>query len=310
MRVAVFADIEGSFGIWRMRQCKTGTGEWQYGRERLTEDVNRVIKGAFDAGAKSVVVKDTHDTGFNCIRKSLDSRAEYIGGHYIEPTFFGDVLNCDLVLYVGIHDASGTEGAFFPHTHFGIFSEVRINGRVVSEMDVYGGYLGEFGIPVGFVSGEDIAVKQATESLPWAESVAVDKKKEAYTYGEKSVKYLKKGRRQLEEKAAVVVKNISRMKPLILEGPLHFEVTFRSEKLLSKYNSWNFTRKDLTVEWESKNMIEGFDNFNKLTFFPKKVYPFRRQLLFFMRSYYRIKNGYFYPKPNSEGAVRLSDIKY
>ena len=50
MHVAVFADIEGSFGIWRMRQCRMGTPEWQYGRACLTEDVNHVVQGAFDGG--------------------------------------------------------------------------------------------------------------------------------------------------------------------------------------------------------------------------------------------------------------------
>lgn len=33
-----------------MRQCRVGTGEWQYGRSCLTEDVNQVIQGAFDGG--------------------------------------------------------------------------------------------------------------------------------------------------------------------------------------------------------------------------------------------------------------------
>ena len=72
MHVAVFTDIEGSFGIWRMRQCHTGTAEWQYGRHCLTEDVNSVIRGAFDGGASEVTVKDTHDSGFNCIVKKLE----------------------------------------------------------------------------------------------------------------------------------------------------------------------------------------------------------------------------------------------
>jgi len=44
MHVGIFADIEGSFGIWRMRQCRMGTPEWQYGRECLTKDVNCVIQ--------------------------------------------------------------------------------------------------------------------------------------------------------------------------------------------------------------------------------------------------------------------------
>jgi D-amino peptidase len=56
MHVGIFADIEGSFGIWRMRQCRMGTSEWQYGRECLTKDVNCVIQGAFDGGAQQVTV--------------------------------------------------------------------------------------------------------------------------------------------------------------------------------------------------------------------------------------------------------------
>ena len=72
MHVTIFADIEGAFGIWRMRQCRTGTREWQYGRECLTADVNHIILGAFDGGADRVPVKDTHDTGFNCLKKKLD----------------------------------------------------------------------------------------------------------------------------------------------------------------------------------------------------------------------------------------------
>jgi len=36
MYAGVFADIEGSFGIWRIRQCRMGTREWQYVRECLT----------------------------------------------------------------------------------------------------------------------------------------------------------------------------------------------------------------------------------------------------------------------------------
>ncbi|MFH1435558.1 MAG: M55 family metallopeptidase [Pseudomonadota bacterium] len=153
MHVAVFADLEGSFGIWRMRQCRTGTPEWQYGRQCLTADINAVIDGAFQGGASRVTIKDTHDTGFNCLIDKLDPRAAYVGGHFVQPTFFGRVSSYDLILYAAIHAASGTPDAFFPHTHYGIFSEMKINGRAVCEMELYGGYLGEYGAPIGFVSG-------------------------------------------------------------------------------------------------------------------------------------------------------------
>jgi D-amino peptidase len=303
MHVAVFADIEGSFGIWRMRQCRMGTGEWQYGRSCLTDDVNHMIHGAFDGGAKRVTVKDIHESGFNCLIDRLDRRASYVGGHFIKPTFFGDVQNYDLVLFAAIHAASGTIDSFFPHTHYGIFSEVRINGKPVCEMDIYGAYLGEFGVPIGFVSGEDIAVRQALDALPWAKSVVVDKREETYTSGSQSIEYLSKGRGKLRAAAAEAVRHVSDMKPLVLSGPLHFEVTFRSEKLADRYNTWDFDQEGTIITWDADTMIEGFEKLNKITFFPKSIYPVRRQMMFCMRVLYRLKNTFFAPKPNPEGAA-------
>lgn len=303
MHIGVFADIEGSFGIWRMRQCRVGTAEWQYGRACLTADVNAVVQGAFDGGAQRVTVKDTHETGFNCLRDKLDARADYIGGHYVAPSFFGDVAAYDMILYVAIHAASGTENAFFPHTHYGIFSEVTLNGSPVCEMDVYGAYIGEFGTPIGFVSGEDTAVAQATAALPWAVAVVVDKRQETYEDNEKSRQYLDEGRRELRRMAAVAVQGKDRMQPLVLSGPLHFQAEFRTRALADKFNTWGFAQTDRTVEWESGNMIDGFEMFNKLTFFPRKIYPFRRPLTFLMRNYHRVKSRYFGPEPNSEGAL-------
>jgi len=302
MHVGIFADIEGSFGIWRMRQCRMGTREWQYGRSCLTEDVNSVIQGAFDGGAEKVTVKDTHEVGFNCLIDRLDSRASYIGGHYINPSLFGKIKDLDLVLYVAIHAASGTGGAFFPHTHYGIFSEMKLNSRRACEMDIYGAYLGELGIPIGFVSGDDIAVKQALEVLPWAESVIVEKRKEVYTSGEKSIRYLKEGRLLLQHSAKKAVRQASRMKALVIPGPIHFEAVFRTRQLADKFNTWDFKQTNEKVEWEAENMIKGFEMLNKLTFLPKKIYPFRKPLIFSMRNYFRIKNTYFAPKPNSEDA--------
>jgi len=309
MHIAVFADIEGSFGIWRMRQCRMGTAEWQYGRHCLTEDINHVVAGAFDAGAAKVTVKDTHEVGFNCIIDKLDPRATYVGGHFITPTFYGDISDVDLVLYVAIHAASGTKDAFFPHTHYGIFSEMQLNGRRVCEMDIYAGYLGEFGIPVGFVSGEKIAVLQALKVLPWAKSVNVLKQKEVYTSGKQTKIYLAEGRRKLREKAAQAVNDIKKMKPLVHPGPLHFSADFRSIELANKCNTWNFEQKEKTVEWRAENMIDGFEKLNMLTFFSKKIYPIRGPVSFLTRCFFRVKNTYFCPKPNPEGAPMISTIK-
>lgn len=69
MHVAVFADLEGAFGIWRMRQCRTGTAAWQYGRECLTADVNAVVRGAFDDGATVRFTAPNMTEGFEVLNK-------------------------------------------------------------------------------------------------------------------------------------------------------------------------------------------------------------------------------------------------
>ncbi len=303
MHVAVFADIEGSVGIWRMRQCRWGTAEWQYGRHCLTEDVNHVVQGAFEGGADKVTIKDTHETGFNCLIPKLDKRARYIGGHYATPTFFGNIADYDLVLYVAIHAASGTENAFFPHTHYGIFSKVTVNGKPVCEMDLYGAYLGEHGVPVGFVSGEDTAVNQALEALPWAKSVVVSKERDTYTSKENSPDYLRRTRETLKTTAAEAVKQGNDMKPLQLKGPFHIEAVFRKKALADRFNTWDLDQNGAVVSWRADNMIEGFNKLNLLTFFPKKIYKIRRPLLFFSRQVYRFKSSYLAPKANPEDAV-------
>lgn len=307
MHVAIFTDIEGCFGIWRMRQCRTGTRQWQYGRACLTQDVNHLIQGALEGGADRVTVKDTHVTGFNCLINRLDRRAHYVGGHFTRPTFFGNVSDYDLVLYVGIHAAAGTPDAFFPHTHFGVFSQVLLNGEPASEMDIYGGYLGEYGVPVGLVSGDAAAIGQARARMPWIETVEVDKRKEIYTAGQASTRYLKEGRAKLTQAAARAVDQAQRMQPLKWAPPLRFEARFRNAGLANRFNTWRFEQDDSRVFWEAGDMIEGFDAFNRLTFLPRRLYPFRHVAIGLIRTFHRVRSGYFAPRPDSEGAASTAD---
>ena len=91
------------------------------------------------------------------------------------------------------------------------------------------------------------------------------------------------------------------MQPFRMSGPLHFEAVFRSQSLADRFNTWGFDQNGPCVEWHAPNMVEGFDSFNKLTFFPRRIYPVRRQLLFFYRMLNRLRSTLFAPTPNREG---------
>jgi D-aminopeptidase len=101
----------------------------------------------------------------------------------------------------------------------------------------------------------------------------VDKAEKTYTSGSQSIRYLSQGRNQLRQAAESAVLASDSMKPLKLEGTLDFEAEFRSQELADKFNTWSFAQKGRMVSWRSDNIIAGFDNLNKLVFFPKENLP-------------------------------------
>ena len=83
MKIFIVADIEGAVGVSKRSQCYFLKPDFQYGRQCLTDDVNAVIKGAIEAGADSIVVRDTHEmgrisSGRICIPESNTSAANRI----------------------------------------------------------------------------------------------------------------------------------------------------------------------------------------------------------------------------------------
>ena len=115
MKIFIVADIEGAVGISKRSQCYFMKPDFQYGRRCLTDDVNAVVKGAIEAGADGIVVRDTHETGENIIRENLPPGVEYIGGQPDRPfPILGDPSGADLVFLVASHARSGSPGGFFP----------------------------------------------------------------------------------------------------------------------------------------------------------------------------------------------------
>lgn len=146
------------------------------GRRLLTDDVNAVIRGLFDGGAKAVTVLDGHGGGnrlIDVLVDELDPRAKIITqapyDAYIDPVKPGAF---DAIVAVGMHAKSGS-GGFWAHTYtYG--TEIIFNGRAVSESEFIALAYGSVDIPLIFVSGDDVLGK-SLQPLSWIEYVAVKK---------------------------------------------------------------------------------------------------------------------------------------
>jgi D-amino peptidase len=180
--VFVSIDMEGIAGIATLQQVWRGSDDFPASRKLMTLEANAAVEGAFQGGATSVVVNDSHGDMYNLLPEEMDARAELLTGTpkpWSMMQGFGS--DFDVALFIGYHAAAGTEAAVLDHTYSGrLLYEVRLNGDAVGEAELNAALAGTYGVPVGLVTGDDKACAQANKSLRGIRTVSV---KEAYGRG-------------------------------------------------------------------------------------------------------------------------------
>lgn len=174
MDVFISVDMEGIAGITTMRQILRGTDDYPRSRQLMTDEANAAVAGAFEGGAKRVVVSDSHGDMGNLLADRLDRRAELVAGTPKLPWSMLTGIGPDyaLAMFVGYHAGGGVEAAVMDHTYTGYFFDVRVNGDQWNETHLNAALAGSFGVPVGLVTGDDKCCEQA-KRLKGVRTVAV-----------------------------------------------------------------------------------------------------------------------------------------
>src|SRR5438552_12129851 len=177
--VFVSIDMEGIAGISTLQQVWRGSDDFPASRRLMTLEANAAVEGAFQGGASSVVVNDSHGDMYNLLPEELDPRAQLLTGTP-KPWSMMQGFGSDFgaALFIGYHASAGTEAAVLDHTYSGrLLYEVRLNGEAVGEAELNAALAGTYGVPVGLVTGDDKACSQAAKRLPGIRTVVV---KEGY----------------------------------------------------------------------------------------------------------------------------------
>jgi D-amino peptidase len=177
--VFVSIDMEGIAGIAHLRQVWRGSDDFPAARKLMTAEANAAVAGAFEGGATSVVVNDSHGDMENLLPEEMDPRAELIlGSPKVLSMMQGFGSDFDVALFVGYHAAAGTQAAVLDHTYSGrLLYEVRLNGEPATEAELNAAFAGTYGVPVGLITGDDKACDQVAKRLPGIRTVVV---KEGY----------------------------------------------------------------------------------------------------------------------------------
>jgi len=217
-------DIEGITNVDSFDMVQTNSG---YGYVKacanLMLDTNAAISGFYDAGVEKVYVYDGHSKGTNFIKEMLDPRAEQVFSHNWHKLITSGEINA--YAEVGLHAMAGAENAFLEHTQSSkTWYDYKINGKSSGELIQGAAYVGAYGIPMIFVSGDDALAKEAQEFIPGI-AVAVVK----HANGRNNAMSLPEdeARALIYETAKKSVSLIDKIKPYKVSLPAEILVTYQ-----------------------------------------------------------------------------------
>ncbi len=175
MKILIAADMEGVTGVVHWDHANPDHAEYPRFRRLMTGDVNAAIRGAFEGGAKEVIVTDGHGAGRNLLIEELDPRARLnIGDPSPYVMVEGVDSGVDAAMFVGYHARAGARQAILSHTWSGRrVAGVWLNGAEVGEIGLNAAVCGHFEAPVIMISGDQTACAEATELLGGVETAVV-----------------------------------------------------------------------------------------------------------------------------------------
>ena len=182
MRIYLSVDMEGLAGVAHPQQVTfaAGVDRSDYDRSRglMAGEANAAIEAAFEAGAREVVVNDSHWQMRNLRAEDLDPRARLLIGDkplsMTEGSGDGPEGAFDAAAFIGYHAGAGNSDGVIAHTYSSAtVMEVRVNGRPHNEAGLNAIRLGQFGTPAVLVAGDDALAAEIETLLPWAERVVV-----------------------------------------------------------------------------------------------------------------------------------------
>ena len=174
-KIYIHTDLEGISGIDKGEMVKLGDANSRYCIERLMIDVNAAVDGAFLGGADHVTVLDSHGGGGNFDLSLLDKRAEFDTKPnkkwwgIVDETYFG-------TFFIGAHAMAGTLNGFLDHTQSSeSIYNYYVNGRKMGELGQWAMVCAHYDVPMIMVSGDEAAVREATEFFGDIETACVKK---------------------------------------------------------------------------------------------------------------------------------------
>lgn len=157
MKVYISADIEGITGTTSWSETEKKDADYSAFVKQMEKEVCAACRGAFQAGAKEILIKDAHDSGRNIDPAVLPRNVKLIRGWSGHPFSMVQELDesFDALIFIGYHSYGGSNQNPLSHTmNCENVNYIKINGRYASEFLIHAYAAATVNVPVVFVSGD------------------------------------------------------------------------------------------------------------------------------------------------------------
>lgn len=259
MNVFISVDMEGVAGVVHIDQTRTNGQDYPRFRKLMTAEANAAALGAFDAGAKHVLINDSHGDARNIIIEDLDSRVELLSGNLTRYYMMEGIdRGHDVALFVGYHGGAGTQNAVLDHTYAGAcVHRMSINGVTINEAYINALLAGHFGVPVGLIAGDESTCKETARFLKGIETAVVKSSVSRYAAGSL---HPSRACDLIRSRANKAVRSSKPLKPFKVKPPYEIEITMLNTGMADKCELMpGIIREDgFTVSYKSKEIPEMY----------------------------------------------------
>lgn len=175
MKYLIAVDLEGAHEVVGepYTGLKPGMEEYDKAVEKVTEEVNAAIDALFAVGADEVFVWDNHGNLDNLDFSVVDSRAKKVIPQNNSTQRLGFLSGAGYsgIAFIGYHAREGAINGVLAHTYdSSAIQYFKIDGKPVGEYDIDGTIAESYGVPVIFLSSDDVCVRDFSENFPDAKT--------------------------------------------------------------------------------------------------------------------------------------------
>ena len=227
LKVYISVDMEGIAGVVTGDQLGPTGFEYERARTFMTGEALAAIAGARDAGATEIVVSDSHGNGESLLIDQFPDDVRIVRS-WPRPLMMMEGVDSTFAaaIFVGYHASTTSSAGVRAHTISSAnLASVSLNGVAMPEAGINAAIAGRFGVPVVFISGDNVAVEETRRLLGDVEGAVV---KQAISFHAASTMTPKASQQLIREHVKAALQRRTAFKPYVVKAPVTLDVIFKN----------------------------------------------------------------------------------